>query len=522
MTTRLGADGTFESAGADDLAKADRIIAGLERTNMDLLERLGQVDMMVDAAGWVPVYEYGPDHGLMLSQVKIQSRMLRELTIANPLYRRASQLRIVYTWGGGVGFSCRDAQGAVVPMPASLRNTLNKPRNKRYLLSNSAHEEMERAAFTDGNLFLLVDDNAKTIQRVPIDQITADVRNPEDLEEIWAFRREWMSEQDRTRTGDQGLVRNVRWYYSDAYDGKRTSGVVTPDGVQSADRTHTMVHVAFNQQVGWAYGVPDALAAIAWARLYREFMVNGFTMTKALAKLAWKLTVPNKDAGVTASAEVARPGQVGGTATMTAGSDMSALASAGKAYDFSAGNVIASHVAAALEVSVDALLAGGTPNSDQNGGALDPTAKLTALMRRRVWDDAFDRIMVALGATKTVVPVWKDLAEDTIMRLMQAWQIGNLANVFERDIIQAGMAEVLGIDDPGELPELPPVLMPGDTAGQGGSPNDPGTTATPGTKGKPATGTGTGRRNPGGSAGSGQGKSTGAGNAPNDHSTDGK
>jgi hypothetical protein len=158
---------------------------------------------------------------------------------------------------------------------------------------------------------------------------------------------------------------------------------------------------------------------------------------------------------------------------MAAGSDMSALSTAGKAYDFAAGNVIAAHVAAALEVSVDALLAGGTPNSDQNGGALDPTAKLTALMRRRVWDDAFDRIMVALGAQKRVVPVWKDLAEDTIMRLMQAWQIGNLANVFDREVIQAGMAEVLGVDDPGELPE--PIVP----AGIGGSPDDPGNTDKP-------------------------------------------
>jgi hypothetical protein len=514
VTTHLSADGIFESNGqGDELAAADRIIAGLEGTNNELLERLGQVDMMIDQAGWVPIYEYGPDHGLLLSQVKLQARMLRELMVGNPLYKRGSQLRIVYTWGGGVDFSVLNAAGKVIAMPTALRSTLDKPKNKRALFSNTAHEELERAAFTDGNVFLLVDDQAKTVQRVPIDQITADVRDPDDLETIWAFRREWIS---NPTAGSEGQTLETRWYFTDAYDGRRTTGVKTPDGVQSADKTHTMIHVAFNQQVGWAYGVPDSLAAIAWARLYKEFMVNGFTMTKALAKLAYKLTVPNKDAGTRASAEIARPGQTsGGTGVMTPGMDLSALSSAGKAYDFAAGNVIAAHVAAALEVSVDALLAGGTPNGDANGGALDPTAKLTALMRRRVWDDAFDRIMVALGAQKQVRPVWKDLAEDTIMRLMQAWQIGNLAQVFQREVIQAGMAEVLGVEDPGTLPDLPPVLQPGETPG--GSPNDPGTTDTPSTAGK-----GGGGKNPGGSAGSGQGKSSGTGKAPNDHSTDSK
>src|SRR5206468_1545456 len=92
------------------------------------------------------------------------------------------------------------------------------------------------------------------------------------------------------------------------------------------------------------------------------------------------------------------------------------------------------------------------------------------------------------------------------MRLVQAWQVANLANVFDREVIQAGMAEVLGVDDPGELPD--PILP-------AGAPGDPGNTDNPATAGNG------GSKNPGSAKGTGQGKSNGTGaDSPNDHSTD--
>jgi hypothetical protein len=265
---------------------------------MDLIERLGQVDMMVDAAGWVPIYEYGPDHGLLLSQVKIQARMLREL--ASGTRSTSAPRSSASSTSGAAASTSRSAtaNGKVIPMPAALRKTLDKPQNKRYLCRTPRTRSWSAPRSPTATCSCW---STTTARRSSACRST---RSPPTCGTRRTWRRSGPSAASGrpSRTAPAPATRawsgNVRWYYSDAYDGSRKSGVVTPDGVQSADRTHTMVHVAFNQQVGWAYGVPDALAAIAWARLYREFMVNGFTMTKALAKLAYKLTVPNKDAGV--------------------------------------------------------------------------------------------------------------------------------------------------------------------------------------------------------------------------------
>lgn len=479
------------------LAAADRVIADLENKVLHLAEELGSVAMMVDAAGWIPLYEYGPDGGLTLSQLHVTSKMLRELQIANPMFKRAGQLRMTYVWGGGVEFSARSAAGKPIAMPAALTTMMQKPQNDRYLFSNSAHEEFERAAFSDGNVFLLVDERTNTVQRIPMNQITADVRNPENHEEIWAFRRQWSP--GMPTNGGQPGTRKIVWYYTDFYEGARRPKIKTPGETEDADTGKTMLHLAFNQQVGWAYGTPDSLAAIAWARLYREFMVNGYVMSKALAQLAFKLTAPTRDTATKASAEVALPGQAGGTAALVQGTDLSSMASAGKGYDFASGDSLAQQVAAALEVSVDALLGKTT----SGGKVLDAPAKATAIMRRRIWDDHYARIFYALGAAKRIKPVWTDLPEDEVFRVMQAWTLAATSGNFGRDVIQKGMANALAIDNPGPVPTDPAsVTPPGGTSGSQTSGNPGGTS--------PDDSTGA----------TGQGSNSDAGNAPNDHSQD--
>ena len=428
----------------------------------ELEERLRGVDQMLDEPGWTQLFTHAAvDGGLTLEQIRLASQQLRELVAGNPLLKRGSQLRATYVWGGGVSFATRLDSGKPSTITAEVRKKAALPRNRRYVFSNNAHEEFERAAFTDGNLFLLGDDDARTIGRVGMEQITGDLRNPKNPEEVWLFRREW--DENPEGVGDDA-GHTVRWYYTDLFPGARKSSVrVTSTGkLEPVDKRSTMLHVAFNQQVGWAYGIPDALPVIAYMKLYREFLKNGYVMSKALAQLAFKVTAASASAGTRAAAEFALPGQ-GSTSVMGAGNDISAVATAGKGYDFASGKPLAATIAAGLEVSVNTLLA-----EEPVGDQLDITTRAAATMRRLNWEDAFERIYAFLGNTRELVCTWQDLPVEQIQRQMQAWTLVHQSGAFPGEVVQRGIARTMKIADSGALP-AEYVVAPGGTNPNGGT-----------------------------------------------------
>ncbi|ACY35908.1 hypothetical protein CMP1-12 [Clavibacter phage CMP1] len=465
--------------------------------NIHLSEALNNIDMMVDARGWKPLYDNNDGQGLTLAQLHDISRQIRELAIANPLIRRGSELRNIATWGGGVEFVNEKNK----PLKKSVQKLIKSKRNRRYVFSPDAYEELERAVFTEGNVYLLGDDRTKEIQRIPIREITADLRNPDNYEEIWAYRREWNPDPyDKSRV-------KVRWYYTDIHDGRRaTSLKVGQDQVQQVDNTKTIIDGSFNSQIGWPFGVPDALSVIAWARLYREFLVNGYVMSRALAQIAFKVMAKTAQGGQNASVEVNQPGQSGSTATMGEGLDMAPLATAGKGYDFASGRPMLSQLAAALGVSLVALTgdsgaAGGSSASEQTLGS--PT-RLVAAMRRQAWDEFFDRLFSYLGQDDVKV-IWHDLSDEQVQRRLQSWVLAHNSGLFKPEVVQAGIATELGISEYGEIPEgyLPMNNVKSAKAAQLGSGQD-------GTQDTSKT------------AGTGQGQNSPAGEAPNDHDTDEK
>lgn len=444
-----GPGGRFVKAEESEVHRLRAELGAAQGALYDVEERLRGVDQMLDERGWTQLFAHEQaDGGISLAQIRFASEQLRELLAGNPLLKRGSQARLTYVWGGGVTFGGYLASGKPTSLTAEVRERMKAPgANWRYVFSNGAHEELERAAFTDGNVFLLGDDLDRTLQRVPMGQITADLRNPENLEEVWMFRREW----DRNPYGGTPEERKhtVRWFYTDAFSGTRRGRVqVTANSpTEEVDTSRTMLHLAFNAQAGWAYGVPDALPVIAWLKLYREFLTNGYVMSKALAQIAFKVTAGTVAGASRASAEFALPGQSGSTATMAGGNDIAAVSTAGKGYDFASGKPVAAAIAAGLEISVDTLLAGEINDS------LDITARLMATMRRLNWDDHFARIFAWLGSKRDLRTTWADLPVEQIQRQMQAWTLARNSGAFKGEVIQGGMAATMRIADPGDLPD---------------------------------------------------------------------
>lgn len=495
-----------------EMEAVEAALGALETDNIKLVEALGRVQMMVDAQGWHQSYEHSEDGGLSLAYIKLASTQLRELVAGNAPVKQGSQTRNARVWGEGVDFHILVGKDdAPKPLPARVLEIMRKPANQRYLFDADARHELERAALTDGMVFCQWDGSSQTFMIVPLEQITADWRNPENPSEIWLYRRVWRRNITEPPSPENEVV---EWVYADIFEGRRQPSIIY-EGKREKVATHkTIVDKAFNRQTGWAYGVPDALPVIAWARLYNEFLVNGFVMSRALAQIAYKVIAPNNTARQTAATEVTLPGQGGATASMTQGNDLLPLSTAGKGYDFGSGRPLAAMIAASLEVGLSAIL-----NDDQSGGEskeLDRATIAMAAMRRQSWETFWQRIFRLLNVSQTVKATWHDIREEQIQRVLQSWALMNSTGLFKPEPIQQGMSKAIGLAVPGDIPKG--YLIPNnaeslarrdidtDSSGKGDG-------SAPVDQDDPDQG-----RMP--SAGSGQGQDKPEGGHGNDHSTD--
>jgi len=418
-------------------------------------EALAGIDMMLDARGWTSIFEYEEDGGLTLRQIKEASRQIRELVVGNPFIANGARIRTAASWAGGVEFSCQNRTGdrSNKQLPAKVQDIMETPWAQRYIFGNRAHGELERGAFSDGNLFFLGRDIDKKIQRIQLQEIVGALHNPNNSEEIFAYRRQWNPDPQNPNKNQE---MRTRWYYTDAVPvGERKGSIRVRGGqLEIAEVGYTMIDVAFNRQIGWAFGVPDALCIVAWSRLYKEFLTNGYVMSRSLAKLAYKITVNNAKGGQNASHTINKPGQAGSTFVEGSGNALTPLATAGKGYDFDSGNGLAGAIAAGLGVSLLALLSNPAAATGSSAAAqtLDPIAKATAAVRRSEWEDDFVRIFRYLGLEKKLVTTWYELKEDTLQRLMQAWTLVDGMEVFGAEIMQREVSRVMNISDPGKIP----------------------------------------------------------------------
>lgn len=415
-------------------------------------EGLAQVDLMLDAQGWTNIWEYEDNGGLTLRQIKAASMQLRELVVGNPYIGNAYRIRNAQTNGGGCEFTARLLTGKreAKPLPQIIQSRVDEPWSQRYIFGNKAKGELERAAFTDGWVGILGREGDKRVQRIQIQEITGLLRSPNNQEEVLAYRRTWNPDPD----GNSSEQTRTRWYYTDMVPmDERKRRVKARGGVEEiAEPEYTLIDISFNRQVGWTLGVPDALCVVAWARLYKEFLVNGYVMSRSLARLAYKVTVATAQGGQNAATTVATPGQSGSTYIEGSGNSLTPLASAGRGYDFSSGDSLAAAIAAGLGISLLALTGHAAGGSNAAVSTLDPISKATAAVRRAEWDDEYARIFRFFGLDRKLVVTWRDLPEDTLARLMQAWTLADQLEVFDGPVMQREVAKVLQVSDPGAIP----------------------------------------------------------------------
>jgi len=445
----------------------------------------------VEDAHWTRIFGAVEHDGPTLDQLQQLDEDIREAIIKSPIIDRGAQLRHSYVWSKGVKLPEHAADPSKPGAKSRIEKVLTNPINRRYFFDGEAHEELERALYTGGNVFALVDRSEHTARRVPLKEITSLITNPDFSEEVWAWKREW------SHTNDKGVVEQKQaWYYASDCPLPASKRAKKQIRKVPVDHTKVIVSHSVNRQIGWPLGIPDAVAAVVWAKLYSEFLKHGYVMSRALASIAFRATVTSKSGGENASIKFANTDGAGKTAVFGAANSLTALPTAGRGYDFDSGRPIAAMVATAVQVSIVHLLSdpGAAGSSYGSASNLDLPTKRAVVARQQSWAGFLNRLLDALGVPNANVS-FPSLEEPDFFREVQSIIAGWSTGLLHENEVRSRLIALLAIEtEEKSAPEG--VMLPNNEKSWARNDVDP-------------------KEAPGSDQGAGPGPSTGAGKGPN-------
>lgn len=406
---------------------------------------MAQLQLAIDDMGWQPLSGWGGTAlDMPITSLQKISDLARALVTANPLVKRGVAIRAGYIWGQGVEI---DMKGNTRGRPTN-RTPVLPPSLRRTIGTSLSQLELERTAAADGNMFFLCDPVAKTVVRVPIQQITGKVTSDGNAEEITYFQRTWTNQVVDLATGAPIVGDPTQvWYPSSTLEGTPLSSIEQIP----VDRSKRIVHVPFNRMVGQSWGIPDIFAVVWWTKAYKEYLEDCRTLSKAYSQYAWKVTSASGKGTARAAAQMAQvpardpmTGQaltVGNSVALGAGQDLQAVNRSSN-VDYNGGIALAAMVAAGLEVPLPALTSDPNNGNRATAETLDDPTKLAMLARQRMMADAFDEIFRVLRINAHVE--WPEIAPDMQHRRVQAADMAGRSGAFNREEQRQLLKDAMG------------------------------------------------------------------------------
>lgn len=417
-----------------------------ERIQESLQSRAGLAALVQEDEGWRLIGGGESTYDEVdLDYLKTHAHEARRLRALNPLVKRGVVVRNAYIWQHDIKF------------PDAAKRILENPTNQEQVFGEAAKEELEASLATDGQYFILCDGTRKETHRIPFSEITGTVRNPEFNDEVWYYRRTYTKTSTNLRTGVASIQPeevNI-WYPAIGYTGE----VAKKINDQKVDGTKRIEHAVVNSFTGFPFGIPDLIGAVYWAGAYKQYLEASYTLAKALARLAFKVSNQSSRGSKAVAAKLAGPvnrNEAGSTVTLGAGQDLQAINKSGSGIDFGAGTPLASMVAASLDVPLSVLLTDGSAGGRQGAEAAleDPTIR-TMNMRRKTHKNSLARILRYFGVEGELV--WPPLNGDHIHRRLQSLQLAVDSGLIHREEGRADALRTLEIDTDKAINDLPEI-----------------------------------------------------------------
>jgi hypothetical protein len=391
-----------------------------QETGMLLVEQISELESALNENGWDKLAASEP--GTEFSRAGLQqiASLCRLTSIANPLVKRGVALRVGYVWGRGISVEARanGQDSGDQDVNAVVQDFWGDPSNKASWTGSQAREERERSLAVDGNIFAACFTSPLTgrvqLRTLPFDEIADVITNPEDRDEPWFYKRDWMVE-DFDAQGRMTRTRHIAFY--PALD--VASGIPTGPGrrLRAKPRQITdihgntaqvqwdapVLHVRVNALDGWKFGLPDVYAVLPWSRAYKEFLEDWAVLVKALSRYAYRIS--SKGSRVdkiatrireapSANSVTGKPNSVGGTAVTDDFTTLEAVPKTGATIDSESGRPLAAMVAAGLGVPVTMLLGDpGMTGARATAETLDRPTELEMGLRRELWAETERRLL---------------------------------------------------------------------------------------------------------------------------------
>lgn len=354
-----------------------------------LEENLVDAQLALEDRGWTKLSLDG--EMFTREDLRRTARLARLMAVADPLIRRAVNLRTAYVWGSGVTIQAAQEQDGQQDVNAVVQAFLDDPSNQASFASGQAREELERRLATDGQAFhaLVTSPLSGRVQvRVlPADEVEDIVTNPEDATEPWFYKRTYTATVVEAGYAGTRTRRETRTVYYPAVGYWPRLRPSTIDG-RPVEWDKPVLHTVVNRPDGSPWGVGDVFAALPWARGYKEFLEDWARLVKALSRFAFRATAKSKaGAGAVRSKITAAPatadGTVGQTVITGEGQSFEAIGKSGATIDSGSGRPLAAMVASGTDVPVTMLLADpGVTGARATAETLDDPLRLMADMRR--------------------------------------------------------------------------------------------------------------------------------------------
>lgn len=375
-------------------------------TNTLMLESLADLQLAAEDKGWINA-EFQADHEFSPEGRKRIATNCELVKTANPLAKRAVQLRTGYVWGEGISISCDaddTAEGSTEKpqdVNAILQEFIDDPRNRDVLFGATAHEDLESVLATHGEIFYSLPTNRLTgkviVRTIHSDEIVDIITNPEDRNEPWFYKRQYVR-----RGGDLGetwATKTITVYYPALGYNPRGTDRVKRIGDSEVRWDEPIRAVIVNKPTSRAMrGVGDLYTVLPWVRASKEILEAWVLLFKALTRYAYQVKTRGdrtQQAARRIREAQAAPGPAGNPdhagATYVGGNDshLEAISKSGAQVDADGARPVQVMVAAGMGVPITMLLGDpGTTGARAVAETLDAPTKIVMGQRQSVHKEA--------------------------------------------------------------------------------------------------------------------------------------
>lgn len=286
-------------------------MAFTEHSNNELLqERIAELELALDDVGYERIGDSNFDKQFTKASIDKIAAMARVYWLKNPLIKRAVATQANYVFGQGVDVVAADEDVQTV-VDAFMEDS----KNRTELTGEQAMLTKETELQVTSNLFFtfFTDplNGATRVRTIPLSEIVRIIYNPDDSKEPWYYYRQW---QQPKEPGSQKYEMHQAMYPDINYMPK--GGLPKHFNGIEVMALNPVYHVKTNCLSDMEYGVSEIYAAIDWAKAYKDFLEDWYTIVKSLSKFAWKATSKSGATGMGQAKQVLEGAINGGSNPM--------------------------------------------------------------------------------------------------------------------------------------------------------------------------------------------------------------